>query len=263
MLFKDPTKIRGHTIFMSGTLGAGKTSFAALYASSLIKRGYTVYSSFHLEGAIPFDISSDFWPKGEKVIVILDEMLRLKFNKFYDLAMLSDGLTMARQYDQCVLWLSQSHLPDIGGLDSTFQIHINTHKIVSLGKWGNINRIRVSSNKFRFNHRISSYGMITFFVFIPSSIWKLYDSKKIFGFTCDKQLRDYTEEEIKRNRIVREAKEKMKKKQLAAEIERVAAELEGAGAVSRVAAGDDQRENTADTELQVPPRLRPKPKWWR
>lgn len=211
-MFGNPYRHIQHTIYLSGTLGAGKTSYAAMVARHYRKKGYKVYSTFALEGAIPFDMSIDSWPKGSKVVVILDEMLRLKKQKFYDVGTLADGLTMARQWGQIVIVLSQSHLSDLGDLEGTFQVFAITKKALPLGPFGNINFMRFSSNKFRRFSKLKAEGSLFSAVYIPPSIWKDYDSKKIFGLTCHKDLTDIPEDQIAELRIRREARFRLRRK---------------------------------------------------
>lgn len=238
-MFGNPFSSLQHTIYLSGTLGAGKTSYAALAVRHYRQRGYKVYSTFALEGAIPFDMSLDSWPKGNKIVVILDEMLRLKKQKFYDVGTLADGLTMARQWGQVVIVLSQSHLADLGDLEGTFQVFATTKKLIPLGPdsmFGNINIMRFSSNKFRRFSKLKADGMITKFVYISPRVWRDYDSKLIFGLTCNKDLSLIPESEIPERRIEREARWRLRKlrsealaKQKMQEI--IAAESAASGAV--------------------------------
>lgn len=212
VMFGNPFRHVQHTVYLSGTLGAGKTSYSAILARHYIKKGYKVYSTFALNGAIPFDMSNDSWPKGNRVVIILDEMLRAKKEKFYDAGTLASGLTMARQEGQIVIWLSQSHLSDLKDLDGTFQVFATTKKAIPLGKFGNINFMRFSSDKFRRTTKLKAEGSMFVAVFIPGSIWQDYNSRLIYGLTCDKQLNKYTEEQIESNRIQREAKFRLRKK---------------------------------------------------
>lgn len=211
-LFASPFKFVQHTLYLSGTLGAGKTSYAAYLAEYLQKRkGYEVYSTFALEGAIPFDLSRDPWPRGPKKLIILDEMLWLQMVKFFTEAQIAAGLTMARQHDQIVLILRQSHLTDMSSLDGPVQIFVTTKKLM-VTPFGNINIMRFSSNKFRRTTTLKAEGSVMKLVFIPRRVYKLYVSKWIFGLTCDKEMRLFSEEEMKLNEIRRAARFKLERK---------------------------------------------------
>lgn len=208
--FGNPFKWLGHTLYLSGTLGAGKTSYAAYVARHYRKKGKRIYSTFALEGAVPFDISVDPWPQEPNTVLILDEMLALKKQKFYDEGTLADGLAFARQKSQLVIILSQTHLSDLGDLDGTIQVFAVT-KGISLGRLGRINIMKFSSEKFRRTHGFKSPGAVVSFVFIPFSVYGDYNSKKIYGYTANKDLTDIPREDMPRLRIEREARAMVRK----------------------------------------------------
>lgn len=207
----DPLRWLGHITYLSGALGTGKTSFVALVASILRRKKLKFYSTFALEGATPFDLSEDAWPQEPNVYFFLDELLALESQDFLDFGMLTDGLAFARQNSQKVILLSQSHLPQWGKIAGTIGIYCVT-KGISLGKFGRLNVMRWSGEPFKRTHGFRSPGAIRSFIYIPPSVFRSYNSRLIFGYTCNRDLSPIAREEFEPRRIRRAARRLLRKK---------------------------------------------------
>lgn len=206
----SPSRILDHVTYISGTLGTGKTSYAALVARECRKRGISYYSTFALEGAVPYDLDADEWPEEAGITIILDELLLLEANKFIDWGKFADGLALARQKEQRVIILSQAHRPGWGKVSGT----IGTYCIVrgwSFGKLGRLIQMRRSSEPFT---RIMGYkapGTLRTWHWIPGSVFAEYRSKLIFGYTCDIDLQKFDREEMELRRVARDARRAARK----------------------------------------------------
>lgn len=204
MFTTSPAKVLDHVTYLSGTLGTGKSGFGSLCARIFVKQKMDVYCTFALLGTIPFDLFYDPWPTDSNIAIILDEMLLLEANDFIDWGKFSDGLALARQKGQIVIILSQAHRPGWGKLSGT----IGTYAIVRGMSFGNlfrIVRIQRSSEPFVRMNGFKSKGVLSSFHIIPGSCFRSYNSKMIFGYTCDKQLKKFSEDDMTANRIERAA----------------------------------------------------------
>lgn len=197
-----PSRILDHVTYLSGTLGTGKTSYVALVAAELRRREIPYLATFALKGAIPFDLDLDEWPEEEGIVIFLDELLLLEANDFIDWGKFSDGLALARQKGQQVVILSQAHRPGWGKVTGT----IGTYCIIrgfSFGKLGRLVQIRRSSEPFT---RINGYkapGIVRTWHWIPGSIFATYNSKLIYGYTCDKELNKFSRDDMAERRFER------------------------------------------------------------
>jgi hypothetical protein len=206
----SPSRLLDHVTYISGTLGTGKTSYAALVARECRAKNIDYYSTFVLDGAFPLDLDLDEWPETPQITIILDELLLLEANKFIDWGKFADGLALARQKEQRVIILSQAHRPGWGKVSGT----IGTYGIVrgwSLGMIGRLIQMRRSSEPFS---RIAGYrapGTVRSWHWIPASVFKDYNSKMIFGYTCDKNQKKFTRVDMENRRIERDARRESKK----------------------------------------------------
>lgn len=206
----DPMRWLGHITYISGALGTGKTSFVALVASILRRRKIKFYSTFALEGATPFDLSEDEWPQEADIFIFLDELLALEEQDFIDFGQLSDGLAFARQKGQKVILLSQSHRPQWGKLSGTIGVYCVT-KGITLGPFGRLNFMRWASEPFTRMHGFRAPGALRSFIWIPASVFRSYNSKLIFGYTCLPDLSPIPRHELEPRRIRRAARRLLRK----------------------------------------------------
>lgn len=206
----DPLRWLGHITYISGALGTGKTSFVALVASVLRRKKVKFYSTFALEGATPFDLSEDEWPQESGIYIFLDELLALEEQDFIDFGQLSDGLAFARQKGQKVVLLSQAHRPGWGKISGTIGVYCVT-KGISVGRLGRLNFMRWSAEPFTRMHGFRSPGALRSFTWIPGRVFRDYDSRKIFGYTCLKDLSPIPREELEPRRIRRAARRLIRK----------------------------------------------------
>lgn len=234
VLFGSPSRILDHVTYVSGTLGTGKTSYAALVARECRRKGIKYYSTFDLKGATPYDLDADEWPDEAQITIILDELLLLEANKFVDWGKFSDGLALARQKEQRVIILSQAHRPGWGKVSGT----IGTYAIVrgwSFGKLGRLIQMRRSSEPFTRMFGYKAPGILRSWHWIPGSVFSEYRSKLIFGYTCDKDLNKFSREDMEVRRIERDARRVAAKelaRQVAAESARAARAALGTSATS-------------------------------
>lgn len=178
----NPLRLIAHVNYISGTLGTGKTSFVALCARHLRKKKIRFYSTFQLEGAIPFNMDTDDWPDDEGVWIFIDELLALESKGFIDKEKLADGCAFARQNEQYLIFLSQNHRPDFPRpIWGTIQRWFIVSSINAFG--GKISMLRRSDNPFIRRQSFKGENVKRFFFFIPGSIFKSYNSKVIYGYT--------------------------------------------------------------------------------
>lgn len=219
-LSSSPSRVLDHVTYLSGTLGTGKTSFASLIAAECRKNGTDYYSTFCLNGAIPLDLDTDPWPSESGIFIILDELLLLEANSFIDWGKFSDGLALARQKGQRVLILSQAHRPGWGKLTGTIGVFCIIRGW-SLGRLGRIVQIRRSSEPFTRLYGFKAPNQHRSWHWIPSRVFDDYDSKLIFGYTCNSELTKFSDDDMQQRRIERDARRLYKKNQAREEARRL------------------------------------------
>ena len=193
-----------HVHYIHATLGKGKTALAAHYAAELQrqepkidrwlrkllkkppKAQCPIYSTFVLDGARPLNLREARWPQEAGALIIIDEILLLESNDLLPAQWFSRGCTLARQLQQQVILISQaSRLPrkldkykgTVGLWLIVDGISLPSGRIVVVTRSGEpfVRRAR--------GHR--SHGSQRYIMWIPASVFKRYDSRRIYGYTCD------------------------------------------------------------------------------
>jgi hypothetical protein len=171
-----PVKL-DHVNYISGGLGAGKTSLAVwLAVTRYRKREAVIISNFQLEGVphIPLDTTDSRWPRVRGAIIILDEMLQLHGRKKLQPEWFAEGLTMARQFEQTVLILSQTHLPRfMQAYRGTIGQFIVVQGI-SFGKLGRLIMVRRSAEQFERRKGYKGLNIVRSMHWVPGWAWKMY-----------------------------------------------------------------------------------------
>lgn len=199
-----PSKIfTDHVHYIHATLGKGKTALAAHYAAELQresrldkwlrkllkkppKKLRSIYSTFVLDGTQPLNLKEARWPDEAGALIIIDEILLLESNDLLPAQWFSRGCTLARQLQQQVILISQaSRLPR----------KLDKYK-GTIGLWMIVDGISFPSGRLVFVTRSGepfvrrarghkSHGSQRFIMWIPSSVFGSYNSRRIYGYTCD------------------------------------------------------------------------------
>lgn len=182
-----PVKMLSWVNYLSGTLGTGKTSFVALISTYLYERGIPYYATFELFGAIPFDLSTDDWPEDEGCWIFIDETLLMKSVDFLPDDKMGVGCTLARQNNQHLVLIGQGHRPSF---NKKYWGTIGLWLHVSGFTWfraGRVIQMRRSEDPFNRTRGFRNHSMKRSFHFIPAAVFSLYNSRRIFGLTVDKE----------------------------------------------------------------------------
>ena len=202
----DPRRLMDdHVMYVSATLGMGKTGLAAHWAQQFLKprplfdrllfrlarrplpEPVPVYSTFVMFGCRPLDLRDGGWPTERGAKIIIDEILLLESNDLLPVEWFSRGCTLARQLEQQVVLISQaSRLPNkLKKFQGTIGLFL-TMKGFAIGKLGRVIVLKRASEPFiRRAKGFKADGQKKVIIFIPRRAFDSYISRKIYGYTVD------------------------------------------------------------------------------
>lgn len=193
-----------HVHFIHAPLGNGKTSVVMQYVNDTFAdpkmADWKILTTFYAEGTIPFDLRLGVWPSVENAIIVIDEYLLLESNDMIPLEILSLGATLARQLGQKIIIISQHSR--LATRHQKFQGTIGAFFIIRSMKLpfklGRMAMMKKSGEPFRRASKgYKASGQRTFLKWIKADTFSSYQSRKIYGYTCDLNG-DWTQEANKR-----------------------------------------------------------------
>lgn len=181
-----------HVHFIHAPLGHGKTSVVMQFINDTFDdpkmSEWKVLTTFHAEGTIPFDLRLGVWPSVENAIIVIDEYLLLESNNMIPLEILSLGATLARQLKQKIIIISQHSR--LATRHAKFQGTIGAFFVIRSAKLpfkqGRIAMMKKSGEPFRRGSKgYKASGQKTFLKWIKAETFTSYESRKIYGYTCN------------------------------------------------------------------------------